>query len=75
MVTISFSYEDATSMVTISDGKYFSLGLDLDVLLHASAAELTQYLVDVQKLFCRLLTFPMVTVAAANGMKSHIQLH
>lgn len=54
-------------MVTISDGKYFSLGLDLEVVANADHTELTQYVVDLHKMYCRLLTFPLVTVAAANG--------
>jgi enoyl-CoA hydratase/carnithine racemase len=59
------SYEDAACMVTISDGKHYSLGLDVDLL--SGGVDMIQYLFDVQKLYRRLLTFPMVTVAAANG--------
>ena len=55
-------------MVTISDGKVFSLGLDVDLMVQASAEELMQYMVDLQKLYCRMLTFPLVTVAAVNGV-------
>ena len=54
-------------MVTISDGKYFSLGLDLE-LANPDRSEMIQYIVDLQKMYCRLLTFPLVTVAAANGI-------
>ena len=62
------SYEDATSMVTISEGKHFSLGLELELLTESSYSEFMKYMSDVQDLFRRLLTFPLVTVAAANGM-------
>ena len=60
-------------MVTVSDGKHYSLGLDLE-LVTGGGVNMTQYLFDVQKLYRRLLTFPMVTVAAANGklMSSHV---
>ena len=51
--------------MTISEGKHFSLGLDLDL---ANMDKMTQYVADLQKLYCRLLTFPLVTIAAANGM-------
>ena len=67
LVLIS-SYKDATCLVTISEGKFFSLGMDLDYLLSVSGNEMTQIMADLQRLYCRLLTFPMVTVAAANGM-------
>ena len=53
-------------MVTVSDGKHYSLGLDVDLL--SGGVDMIQYLFDVQKLYRRLLTFPMVTVAAANGI-------
>lgn len=56
-------------MVTISEGKFFSLGLDLEVFLRASSLELNQYLTNLQNLYCRLLTFPLVTVAAVNGIR------
>ena len=64
------SYEDATCMVTVSDGKHYSLGLDLE-LVTGGGVNMMQYLFDVQKLFRRLLTFPVVTVAAANGIHGH----
>lgn len=55
-------------MVTISEGKHYSLGLELELVTSSSGAQLAQYMFDVQKLYCRLLTFPLVTVAAANGI-------
>ena len=63
------SHEDATSLVTVSEGKYYSLGLDL-VATGTSGMGLTQYIFSVQKMYRRLLTFPLVTVAAANGIWS-----
>lgn len=67
-----FSYNDATCMVTISDGKIFSLGLDLEMLMSAGPAELMQFMVDLQSLYCRLLIFPLVTVAAVNGTQNYL---
>ena len=69
------SYKDATCLVTISEGKFFSLGINLDYLLSVSGNEMTQIMADLQRLYCRLLTFPMVTVAAANGMIPHTPYH
>ena len=62
------SYEDAVSMVTTSEGKHFSLGLELELLAGSSYSEFMKYMSDVQDLFRRLFTFPLVTVAAVNGM-------
>ncbi|CAI8003590.1 Enoyl-CoA delta isomerase 1, peroxisomal, partial [Geodia barretti] len=61
------SYEDAVSMVTTSEGKHFSLGLELELLAGSSYSEFMKYMSDVQDLFRRLFTFPLVTVAAVNG--------
>ena len=61
------SYEDATSLVTMGEGKFYSLGLDLTALGALSAMEMQQFAYDLQKLLLRLLTFPLVTVAAING--------
>ena len=66
------SYEDITAMVTIGEGKYYSLGLDLVTLATLSAMEIEQFVNDIQRLLLRLLTFPLVTVAAINGQLTHI---
>ena len=54
-------------MVTTGEGKYYSLGLDLELLASFQGTELFHFIQDVQKLLARLLTFPLVTVAALNG--------
>jgi enoyl-CoA hydratase/carnithine racemase len=54
-------------MVTIGKGKHFSLGLDLEGLVSLSAAEVMEFSNKLQKLLGRILTFPLVTVAAING--------
>ena len=62
-----YSYEDATAVVTIADGKHYCLGLDLALMSQMTAEELNQFMSNVQNLYCRLLTFPLVTIAAVNG--------
>ncbi|GIE81708.1 enoyl-CoA hydratase [Actinoplanes philippinensis] len=54
------------ALVTTATGKHYSLGLDLDWLM-AHADQQTTYLTAVQELLARLLTLPMVTVAAMPG--------
>ena len=61
------SYEDANSVVTIGDGKFYSLGLDLEHLVTMAPYDLITFTTNLQKLLARLLTFPLVTVAAING--------
>ena len=65
--THTHSYEDATAVVTMGEGKYYSLGLDLSALQLMSGMEMMYFADDLQKLLLRLLTFPLVTVAAING--------
>ena len=54
-------------MVTVGEGKHYSLGLDLDFFTQAPIHEITAAGIELQKLLSRLLTFPLVTVAAVNG--------
>ena len=61
------SYEDAKSLVTIGEGKHYSLGLDLEGLFSMPGLGFIKVLNDLQKLLARVLTFPLVTVAAVNG--------
>ena len=62
-----FSYEDAKALVTIGEGKYYSLGLDLNLMATMHGLKAFDFIHDVQKLLARILTFPLVTVAAVNG--------
>ena len=55
-------------MVTIGKGKHFSLGIDLEGLISLSALEIMEFSDGLQKLLGRILTFPLVTVAAINGI-------
>ena len=61
------SYADATCMVTVGEGKCYSLGLDLEWLPGLEPAEALEFGNNNQKLMARLLSFPLVTVAALNG--------
>lgn len=54
-------------MVTIGEGKHYSLGLDLEGMASMSGVETFKHSFDIQKFLARLLTFPLVTVAAVNG--------
>ena len=55
-------------LVTVSKGKHYSDGLDLNFVLGIDSVEAKiQFLKNVELLFFRLLTFPMPTVAAVNG--------
>jgi Delta3-Delta2-enoyl-CoA isomerase len=54
------------ALVTVADGKFWSNGLDLDWLTsHSDQAE--SYVMTVQRLFRRVLTLGMPTVAAIQG--------
>jgi Delta3-Delta2-enoyl-CoA isomerase len=54
-----------TALVTTGEGKYYSNGLDLEWL--RTASDPAGFLDRVHRLLVRVLTFPAVTVAAANG--------
>jgi enoyl-CoA hydratase/carnithine racemase len=54
------------ALVTTATGKHYSLGLDLDWLL-ANPDQQVAYGMSIHELFARLLTLPMVTVAAMPG--------
>ena len=61
------SYKDATCLVTIGEKKYYSTGVDVQVVRSPDRTAFIQTLTEFQKLLVRLLTFPVVTVAAING--------
>lgn len=55
-------------MVTIGEGKHYSLGLDLECLATLNVVEMQNFSSSLQRVLRRLLTFPLVTVAALNGL-------
>jgi enoyl-CoA hydratase/carnithine racemase len=58
--------EGPRALVTAATGKFFSNGLDLDWLF-AHADQAGDYVSGVQELLARVLTLPVVTVAALQG--------
>jgi len=62
-------------VVTIGEGKFYSLGLDLELMASMSAFEMVSFSNNLQKLLARLLTFPLVTVAAINGDSLYTAVH
>lgn len=62
-----YSYDDATALVTTGSGKYYSTGLDLEELNSLSPTDKIEFFFQFQKLMNRMLTFPLVSVAAING--------
>ncbi|MFJ9127034.1 enoyl-CoA hydratase-related protein [Streptomyces sp. NPDC102340] len=58
--------EGPRALVTAATGKFYSNGLDLEwVLAHADQHE--NYAVTVHELFARMLSLPVITVAALQG--------
>ena len=53
--------------MTIGEGKYYSLGMDLDRMAKMPGRGSFDFVYEIQMLLARLLTFPLVTVAAING--------
>ncbi|WP_435223350.1 enoyl-CoA hydratase-related protein [Streptomyces sp. Tue6028] len=58
--------EGPRALVTTATGKFYSNGLDLDWLF-AHADQYHEYVVSVHGLFARVLSLPLVTVAALQG--------
>ncbi|PSL52751.1 enoyl-CoA hydratase/carnithine racemase [Saccharothrix carnea] len=58
--------EGARALVTAATGKFFSNGLDLEWLM-ANGDRYREYVVSVQELFARVLSLPVITVAAIQG--------
>jgi len=57
---------DPRALVVAATGKFFSNGLDLEWLAAHPDRE-RDYIASVQRLFARVLTLPLVTVAAIQG--------
>jgi enoyl-CoA hydratase/carnithine racemase len=54
------------ALVTAANGKFFSNGLDLE-WLGANSDRHQEYVVSVHELFARMLSLPLITVAALQG--------
>jgi enoyl-CoA hydratase/carnithine racemase len=59
--------EGPAALVTTGQGKFYSNGLDLEWLGGQSPADSGRFLDGVDRLFARMLVFPMTTAAAING--------
>jgi enoyl-CoA hydratase/carnithine racemase len=58
--------DGARALVTTATGKFFSNGLDLDWLM-ANGEHAIEYVATVHELFARVLSLPIITVAALQG--------
>ncbi len=61
------SSEGEVALVTTGEGRFYSTGLDLGWLATCPPQDIARFLEDMQRLFARLLCFPVATVAAING--------
>jgi enoyl-CoA hydratase/carnithine racemase len=55
------------ALVTTGEGKFYSNGLDLNWMMQAGVAASAENVHRVHLLLTRMLTFPVITVAAING--------
>ena len=55
------------ALITTGSAKHYSNGLDVDHIATLSGPEIRAYVNTVEKVLCRILTFPAPTVAAVNG--------
>lgn len=58
---------DAKALVSVGSGRFYSTGLDLAWLAGDGRAEAADFVFRLQRLFARILLFPIPTVAALNG--------
>lgn len=56
-----------SALVTVGEGKFYSNGLDLEWMAGPGREQAATAIARVHKLLGRLMTFPMITVAALNG--------
>lgn len=54
-------------MVTTGEGRFYSTGVDVTTVQSPNPNHFLEVLTQLQQLLARLLTFPVVTVAAING--------
>lgn len=54
-------------LVTVGEGKFYSNGLDLEWMAGPGREQAATAIARVHKLLGRMMTFPMITVAALNG--------
>jgi len=54
-------------LVTTGEEKFYTLGVDLEWMTGEGIDEIPEYIKELDKLYARLITFPMATAAAING--------
>jgi enoyl-CoA hydratase/carnithine racemase len=59
--------EDAHALVSVGEGKFYSNGLDLEWMSSAGAGPTPVLIDQVETLYRRMLTLPLISVAALNG--------
>lgn len=55
------------ALITTASAKHYSNGLDVDYMASATPDEVQAYVITVERVISRLLTFPAPTIAAVNG--------
>lgn len=68
LIKAFFSDDTIRALVTTNEGKVYSNGLALQLYANLSLEEIVEINKNVVALLRRILTFPMVTVAAINGV-------
>ena len=65
-----FSNGNIKAVITTGNGRFYSNGLDLDWLASQKDPEIVNKFLEVQMsgLMKRIMTFPLLTVAAVNGI-------
>lgn len=59
--------EGPKALVTTGEGKFYSNGLDLEMISERTPEQVNDFIAEVHRLFARILAFPAYTVAAMNG--------
>ena len=63
-----FRCKEVQFSITTGEGKFFSNGLDLSSLEKCTIQEASQALTGFAQTLSRIITFPVPTIAALNGM-------
>jgi enoyl-CoA hydratase/carnithine racemase len=61
------SSQGPAALVSVGEGRFYSNGLDIAALKTSTSEEVVALMGDLERLFARLLAFPVPTVAALNG--------
>ena len=67
ILILLFSKVGVRGMITIGSDRYFSTGMDVDWLRRSSPSVLDLYHDDLHRLYTRILTLGVTSVAVVNG--------